>query len=298
MNRGKSFTLDSVLCICLAIVAIISSLIGLLHADDGSSMMVNNIYGQPVELYGKGIYAYNSVLTVSSRLGADWVGFIGGVFLFILSLKEEKRLWVKALKTAQVSMFIYFFASLVFGLSMNRLYLLYVLGFGLSVWLTIKLILRFFKEIAVKNTAKEEKHIGLQRCLAISGEATMLIWLGMLIPYFIFENYGELLGVLTTEATFAIDLALIGPGMIICAIWIRKKKDKGYILAPILLYILFTVGPMVILQNVYCFILGIDIPLPTFVGTVLSFIVMGGFAIFYLGNSLSLLEINKSVRID
>ncbi|MGF0020024.1 hypothetical protein, partial [Sporofaciens sp. SGI.106] len=72
------------------------------------------------------------------------------------------------------------------------------------------------------------------------------------------------------------------------------KKDFGYIMAPNLLYILFCVGPMVILQNVYCFILGISVPVPAFIGTVLSFVVMCIFAIVFLCKSICLLE-NKTV---
>ena len=183
-----------------------------------------------------------------------------------------------------------YFACLVFSISMNRLYLLYVLGFGLSIILSFILVVNDFKTIAVKESSKKCNNLGIRLCLGISGVVTIGIWLSMIIPSIIADNYGYLLGVLTTESTYAIDLGVLCPAMIICAILVQKKKDSGYKMAPILLYILFCVGPMVILQNIYCLILGISVPIPAFIGTVLSFVVMSVFALVFLVKSIRLLE--------
>ena len=188
------------------------------------------------------------------------------------------------------SLFIYYFACLTFGISMNRLYLLYVFGFGLSLLLSVHLLSKHFKQMSVNTDAKEKKNSGISRCLIISGCITVIIWLVMLIPHLIIENYGDLLDILTTEAAYALDLGVLCPLMIICGMWIRKKNDIGYKVAPILLYILFSVAPMVIFQNLYCMILGIIVPLPAFIGMVLSFLVMGTFAIICLKKSTSLLR--------
>lgn len=209
--------------------AIISLLIGLFYSNEGTAFIVDNVYGQQVELYGKGIYAYNSTLTVSSRLGADWVGIIGGLFLVFLCFNKGKQLWMNILKTAQCTAFVYYFACLTFSISMNRLYLLYVFAFGLSVLLSIHLLSKHFKQLMVKEEAKVNKNVGISRCLAISGTITIVIWLSMLVPHLISQNYGELVGVLTTEITYAIDLGVLCPLMIICSIWIRKKNDNGSI---------------------------------------------------------------------
>lgn len=281
---------ENFLCIILACSAILSSLIGLFYSNGGTAFIVDNVYGQQVELYGKGVYAYNSTLTVSSRFGADWVGIIGGAFLIFLCFNKGKKIWLNILKTAQCTAFVYYFACLTFSISMNRLYLLYVFAFGLSVLLSIHLLSKHFKQLMLKEEAKVNKNVGISRCLAISGAITIIIWLSMLVPHLISQNYGELVGVLTTEVTYAIDLGVLCPLMIICSVWIRKKNDNGYKLAPILLYILFSVAPMVILQNLYCLKLGITVPLPAFIGTILSFVVMGSFAIFYLKKSISLLK--------
>lgn len=285
---------ETFLCVILACSAIVLSIIGLYESNEAATVLVNNVYGQQVELYGKGVYAYNSTLTVSSRLGADWMGILGGVFFLFLCFNKGEKSWVNVLKTAQSTMFIYYFACLTFSISMNRLYLCYVFSLGLSVLLSIHLVSKYFKYIGVKKEAKTNKNAGISRCLAISGGTTIVIWLSMIIPCLISQNYGELLGVLTTEVTYAIDLGLLCPLMIICAKWIRNKNDNGYKLAPILLYILFSVGPMVILQNFYCIKLGIDIPLTALIGTVLSFVFMGIFAIVYLKKSIGFLELHKS----
>ncbi len=280
---------ENLLCIILASCVIMSAFIGLFYSTGGVEFFVDNIYGQQVKLYGDGIYAYNSMLTVSNRLGADWIGIIGAIFLIFLCIIKPYQLWMRIVKTAQVTLFIYYFACLTFGISMNRLYLLYVFGFGLSILLSVHLLLKQFRQLDVHTGVKEKNNLGISWCLVISGGITVIIWLIMLIPHLIKENYGDLLDILTTEVTYAIDLGVLGPLMIICGIWIRKKYDIGYKLAPILLYILFSVAPMVILQNLYCMKLGIIVPISAFIGMVLSFVVMGTFALFYLKKSISIL---------
>ncbi len=277
------------LCIILASCAIISALIGLFYFDGGESFFATNVYGNPVELYGNGIYAYNSKLTVSSRMGADWMGIFGGVFLIFLCIGKRIFLWKDILKTAQVTTFTYYFACLTFSIQMNRLYLIYVLGFGVSIVLAVHMLVKYFKQIVVKDGVKEKRNMGVSLCLIISGGITIIIWLSMIIPHLINQSYGDLLNTLTTEATYAIDLGLLCPLMIMCGLWIWKKNDIGYKLAPILLYILCSVAPMVILQNLYCIKLGIAVEPPVFVGTVLSFVIMGTFACCYLKKSVGLL---------
>lgn len=55
----------------------------------------------------------------------------------------------------------------------------------------------------------------------------------LIVPYVTANNYSELFGVLTTEATYAIDLGVLCPGLIICALLISSKIDIGYKTAPI-----------------------------------------------------------------
>ena len=288
---------EKILCIVLACSAIVLALIGILGSSKTAISIVENVYGQQVELYGNGVYAYNSVLTVSSRLGADWMGIVGGLFLIILCLNKKGQLWIDVLKTAQCTTFVYYFSCLTFSISMNRLYLFYVVSFGISVFLAIHFLSKYFKNVEVKEEVKTKNNIGIRLCLIVSGMITIIVWLSMIVPCLISQNFGELLGVLTTEVTYAIDLGILCPLMIICGIWIGKRNDNGYKLAPILLYVLFTVGPMVILQNLYCIKFGIEVPLPAFVGTVMTFIVMGLFAIIYLKKSILFLEKHRGESI-
>jgi hypothetical protein len=281
---------ENTLCIVLSCIVITTAIIGLFYSDGGETIFVKNIYGQEVELYGKGIYAYNSLLTVSGRLGADWMGILCGILMISLCFLKKDQIWAILLKISQSFLFVYYFACLVFSISMNRLYLLYVLGFGLSIFLSFVLVVNDLKTIVVKESSKKCKNLGISLCLGISGVVTIGIWLSMIVPYMITDNYGYLLGVLTTESTYAIDLGVLCPAMIICAILVQNKRDFGYKMAPILLYILFCVGPMVILQNIYCIILGISVPIPAFIGTVLSFVVMCIFALVFLVKSIRLFE--------
>lgn len=270
---------ENLLC-CLLVCGIsISALIGLLYSVGGNSFFVENIYGQQVELYGDGIYAYNSVLTVSSRLGADINGLFGAVVLIALCLWKKKPLWAEVCKTAQVVYFTYHSVCLVFSISMNALFFLYVFCFGLSVILSVSMLIKHFTKIGIIDTVNDKKARGTSTFLIVSGILTATIWLMHVFPAILNHDYGDLLGVLTTESTYVIDLGIICPLLILCGIWVNRKMEVGYKLTPILLYILINVVPMVIWQNIFCIKFGIEVPIQGFISLVLSFVIMGIIAV-------------------
>ena len=88
------------------------------------------------------------------RLGADWMGLISGLLMIMWNIIGKKKIWAHVLRLAQCFSFIYYFACLVFSISMNRLYLIYVLGFGLSIFTSIILWVKYTATIVVKDNVE------------------------------------------------------------------------------------------------------------------------------------------------
>lgn len=57
MTKEKT---DRVLSIIISCIAISATAFGLFYSNAGEAFWVKNLYGQQVELYKNGIYAYNS----------------------------------------------------------------------------------------------------------------------------------------------------------------------------------------------------------------------------------------------
>jgi hypothetical protein len=270
------------LSIMLGICVIISALIGIFYSNGGTSFEVVNMYGDTVKIYGDGIYAYNSVFNVSNYFGSNASGIIAATLLIFLSLWKSRPLWADILRTSEIVNLLYASACSVFGISMNQLYFLYVLCFGLAIFASFLAVNDLFTIIEVPQALKEKKLMGTAIFLMFSGTLTALVWLTSLLPAVQSGNFGTLLGIQTNEVTYGLDLSIVCPLCILCGIWLIKKKDIGYKVAPLLLNMLVGVAIMVVIQRAYCLKLGIELPIQVLISFVISFVLLGLIALFFL----------------
>lgn len=277
---------SKILCIITGIIIIIVAAVGILYSNGGERFTVVNMYGNTIELYGDGIYAFNSVLAVGNRLGADVAGIMAATVLIVFTLWKKRVIWVDIVQTSIVIFLAYYSACLVFGISMNRLYLLYIICFGTSLFLAFKHVQVLLNNMVIPEAIKNKRLTGVGIFLIIVGVIIALLWGAQVIQAIFNRTYGSLLEIQTTEFTFGVDLSITSPIFIICGIWVLRKKDIGYKVAPLLLSILVEIAIMVISQKSYCTKLGIDIPVGALIGFIISFVIMGVISLFFVINLL------------
>lgn len=279
MNDIKKKTnLQSIL---LGILIIIAALIGIFYSSNGMRFQVTNMYGDTVDIYGNGIYAYNSILNVSSRLGADVTGIIAAVILIVSTLLKNRPLWVEIIRTSVIICLAYYSSLLLFGVTMNRLYFLYAACFGVALFTSFIAVKDLFSIIKISKALKEEKFKGLAVFLIITSVIVALVWVSCVLPAVLNGNFGSLLGIQTNEITYGIDFSITCPLLIMCAVWILQKKELGYKVALILLNLLIFVALLVIMQRAYCIKLGVEIPIQALISLIISFIVLGVIALYF-----------------
>jgi hypothetical protein len=272
---NKKEKILGLLSILMAIGIIIAAVIGIFYSNGGTRFTTINMYGDTVVLYGDGIYAYNSVLTTANRLGADVAGIIAAIVLIAITLWKGRALWTEIIRTSIIIYLASHSAYLVFGITMNSLYFIYIICFGMSLFLSVIYIQGFLKIIEVPEVLKKKRLTGTGIFLIMIGVITALLWLSAIIPAVLNNTYGSLLGIQTTEATFDVDLSITCPMFVMCGIWVLKKKEIGYKVAFLLLNVMVGVAILVISQRVYCAKLGIDIPIGALIGFIISFVIMG-----------------------
>lgn len=278
MYKIKDIT--RVLNILVGVGIITAAIIGIFVSSGGERFEARNIYGNTVELYGDGIYAFNSVLAVANRLGADITGIIVSIVLMTTALLRRRTLWIRVVQTSAIIYSTYHLACLVFGISMNSLYFLYVACFGISIYSSITSIKNLLVCIEVPIVLKNKRLTGTGIFLISIGIVTAILWCSTIIPALVNNQYGVLLGIQTTEVAYGIDLSITCPTFIICGIWLLKKKEIGYKIAPLLLSVMVGIAILVINQRAYCEKLGIYIPVGALIGFIISFIVMGVISLF------------------
>jgi hypothetical protein len=277
IKKESSFRL---LNITLATGVILVAIIGIFYSTKGQRFTTVNMYGDTVELYGDGLYAFNSVLTVANRLGADVTGIIAAIGLIISTLWKKRTLLIEVIETSVIIYLTYHLACLVFGISMNSLYFVYVICFGIALFIAFSYVRNLMQIIEVPQALKKERLTGTGIFLIVVGTITALLWISAIIPPMLNNSFGTLLGIQTTEATYGIDLSITCPIFIMCGIWLLMKKDIGYKIAPILLSVMVGIAILVINQRNYCTKLGINIPIQALIGFIISFVIMGIISLF------------------
>lgn len=266
------------LCYIIILLTLISTTVGIFYSTGGDRLTVENIYGESIELYGDGIYKYDSVLKAGGNKGTDFVMLIVSVHFFFLTRKSEKSAKYRFLHIGLLSGLVYYSACLVFSVTFNRLFLIYVLLFSSSLFAMIFLLSKLIKEDNLPKSIVGKSFKGTALFLILSG-SSVLIWLEFIIPALVNGQPLSIIGVYTTEPTFVLDLGIVLPVYFGCGIALLKKKESGYNLAPVLLTFITIVGLTVIGQNIFQSYIGVEIPIRQLFGLVISFAVLGSVAV-------------------
>lgn len=274
MSKTKIMLLSA----CSAITAIISSCVGLFYTFGGQSRTVQNIYGEAVTLFGDGIYANDSFLKAGATKGTDAVIIVLAVLLILTITIIKGFRYTAFLRSGLLALILYASTCLVMGVSFNRLFPLYVLQFGCSLFAFIGCMSELLCQKSFTAEFYKKRRTGTGLFLIIGGCST-LIWLMFILPAVIDGIPMEIIEIYTTEPTFVLDLAIITPIAIWCGIAVIRRKTVAFQLAPVLLTALTGVGIMVILQTVFQSSFGIVLNPGQLFGLVVSFVILGSIAL-------------------
>jgi len=259
----------------IILLTLVSASIGVFYSTGGESFTINNIYGESIELYGDGIYKYNSVLAVGVSKGTDFVMIIVAALFAFFTLKRKKAAKYRFLQVGLLSCLLYYSTNLVFGITFNSLFPVYLLLFSSSLFTMILLLSELIKEDNISEVLNTKTLKGTAVFIILSG-LSVLVWLPYIIQALI---AGKSFEIYTTEPTFVLDFGIILPLFLTCGISILRKKSIGYKLAPIPLTLMPVIGLIVIGQTVSTILMGITVEIRELTGLVFSFIILGTISI-------------------
>ena len=266
------------LAILTIVLGILTSMAGLLSINFTKAYDFINQYGHTVEMYGYGIYANDTYFQAPISIGTDICVLFVGVPMFIIAYMNYTKRGDVISRLKLISIYaavFYYAASLAFGLTYNRLFLVYVALFSCSLF-------GMFRHIC--NTKLEKVAIasnGLKIFLVLSGIALIVAWLPDVIPSVIKGGTLSLIGVYTTNITYVLDMGIISPMCFITLYLLKKGNAIGTLLLAIILKLCIIVGIMMIPQTICQIVSGCNIPIPALVTKSLSFVVLGGFAYYF-----------------
>ena len=273
MNKKKDFlAIVTVICMC------ITTICGILSMNFEYAHDFVNQYGHTVKIFGYGIYANDSYFKTPISIGTDFciLFVLVPMFLYTYMQYQKKADMISEIKLISVyAVAFYYAASIAFGVTYNQIFLIYVLLFTCSLF-------GMFSHIRSVNVGQKITATkGLQAFLIISGIALIVAWLPDIISAMLKGGTLPLIGVYTTEITYVLDMGVISPMCFVCLYLMKKNDSLGVVLLAVLLKACIIVGIMVVPQTICQMLSGVELPLPALLTKVLSFVALGGFALYF-----------------
>lgn len=268
-----------VLSIVTIFILAIVSIVGVLSLDFSKSYEVINQYGDAVKIYGNGIYAHDSYFRAPISIGTDFTIFLVVVPLFVWTFVQNRRNHTSKTELKLLSIYsvaLYYAANLSFGVTYNRFHLLYIALFSCTLFGVFSLVRKIDTKKFSNGATK-----GIRTFLILAGAALIVAWMPDIIPTIFTGESLSLIEVYTTEITYVLDMGIIGPLCLVCLYLLKKKDGLGTVVLAVLLKCCIVVGIMMIPQTIVQMVSGYEIALPILITKSGSFVLLGGFALYF-----------------
>ena len=234
MKENRGLILTSALIIVLSLCAVIPALV----PAGGESYTEVSRYGEEVLIHGQGIYGRDSHSYAVQAVAQDWVTLIIGIPLLVISTVLSARGSYKGalMRTGVLGYFLYTYMSYSFLVMYNRLFLIYVALFSLSLFGFIV----SFSKLKIETIDKRVRPAFPRRSTAIFflfiGVMLLFMWLGRIIPALPADDAPFGLECYTTLVIQAMDLGIIVPLSFITAAGLLKRRNLGYALSAVVVF--------------------------------------------------------------
>jgi len=276
----------------IAVLALTAALVGLFWQEGGGSFSFTTAHGQTIQMYGKGIYRFDSLQGGATFRGTDLVTLVVSLPLLILSFVFYRRGSLRGgfLLIGALAYFLYNFASMAFSTAYNSLFLVYVTGFSASLFAFVLAFLSVDLYELPDHVSPRLPHRGPAWFLIIVGVILALIWLSDIVGAFMQGQQPLALMNYTTIFTYALDIGVITPTAVLAGWLLLRRVPLGYVISFAMLVLNALIGIVVAMQTVFQALVGISYTPAQFVVFVASFVVLSlvavGFVIaFYLNLS-------------
>lgn len=275
----------SALNIIITLLSLIVTICGVCSFNTENSYEILNQYGENIKMWGAGIYAHDSYFKAPIFIGSDLtilLVIIPLVVITFLRLRANPKEEHYIQNFAVMSLLLYYSASIAFGVTYNRLHLLYIALFGACFYCVGLLFVKLYAT-QCKRKIVCNYHIskGLKVYLIIAGMSLFVAWLPDIITSLINRTSLDLIEVYTTEITYVLDMSVISPLMFLTLYLLNQRSFAGYVLLRMILKVCMGVGIMLPVQTVFQIMAGISVPIPALITKVLIFVMLGAFAIFF-----------------
>ena len=224
MNPAKSVIWLSLVVMVLGVAAAGA---GLFWTTEGAVYPFTTIHGATVDIYGRGVYATDTVFKSGANRGGDVTTLVLAAPVLLLALLYYRRGSIRGaiVLLAALTHFLYVYATLALGAAYNALFLVYVAIFGCSFYAWLLLLFALLPVTSRFAPTLPARGIGV--FLLVCGLLTSFLWLEPLLSALARGAVPALLGPNTTMITEALDLALVVPACYVAGVLLLRRDRRG-----------------------------------------------------------------------
>jgi hypothetical protein len=263
-----------VLSALIVVLALIAAGTGLLLQDDGRVYTFTSLRGQPVQIYGQGLYRYDSFLGGAGMRGTDAATIVVEIPLLIVSLLLYRRGSVRGglLLTGALGYFLYYYFSTGLGNAYNNMMLVYIALCASSLYAFILTLASFDLAALPSYFAETLPRRGIAIYLFAIGVILLGVWMPSIINALLTGDAGKIVGVYTTVVTYILDLAVVVPTTFLAGILLLRRAPLGYLLSSMLLVLGLALGVSLIAQGAAQLLLGVPLTMGEIIGFSMPFV--------------------------
>jgi hypothetical protein len=221
-----------------------------LWPGEGQPYTITNFRGEVVTIYARGLYYWDTVSSVAQVQANDLVMLVLGLPLLLVSfwLALRGSLRGRLLLTGTLGFILYTYTSMSFGAAYNKLFLVYVAIFSLSLFAFILTMMSFDLKSLPAHFSEKLPRRGIAGLLYFAAAFLTLAWLGRIAPTVLQDQIPALENV-TTMFIQAMDLGLIVPLCVLAGTLLLRREAWGYLLSSVALLKFLTMGIAVALMG-------------------------------------------------
>lgn len=285
------------LALAIGVLAALAAGIGFWWSGGDGPLVVTTAWGQTVETYGRGLYSRDTPFAAAGARGTDAVTLALGLPLLAIGVTLYRRGSLRGalLLLGALAYLLYVYGSLALGtVGYNDLFLAYIILFSACLF-GLALVWRSIDLAALPG----ERWSALPRrrlaaFLFASGAVLIAVWFGMgLLPAMLRGGPPDRLDIYTTPVTYALDLGLILPLVLLTGLLILRRAPAGYLLACPILILEAALAPVIAAQTVAQVAAGVLLTPAQIAGPIGGFVILAVIAVWAV--SAVLLGITQDV---
>ena len=243
----------------IILLTLLATLAGLLPGD-GQPFPLTNFRGEQVTINARGLYYWDTVSSAAQMQANDLVTLALGLPLLAISfwLTLRGSLRGRLLMTGTLGFILYTYITMCFGAAYNKLFLIYVALFSLSLFAFILSMTSFDLKTLPSHFSDKLPRGWIAGLLFFAAAFLSLAWLGRIAATFA-PNSIPVLENTTSMFIQAMDLGLIVPLCVMSGVLLLRRRAWGYLLASIGLMKFLTMGVAVSMMSLNMLRVGVAI---------------------------------------